>query len=106
MSSEKKQHEAGQKLGQTDVSETERALGDFVYLPSHGDGLHFERDDDEKARECIGDKVGIVEGDSPGEAGVFRREHSLITLPQNRNLKGRRREPLPRNQRRLMSEAM
>jgi hypothetical protein len=66
VSGEEKQHEAGRKLGQADVSEIERALGDFVDLPSHGDGLHLERHDDEEARERVGDEVGMGEGDSPG----------------------------------------
>ena len=61
----------GSKLGQADVSEIERALGDFVDLPSHGDGLHLQRDDDEEARERVGDEVGMGEGDSPGQARVF-----------------------------------
>src|ERR1700693_855485 len=47
VSGEKEQHEAGQKLGQADVSEIEWTLRDLVHLPSHGDGLHLERDDDE-----------------------------------------------------------
>src|SRR6266849_4545582 len=78
---EEKQHEAGQKLGQANVSEIERALGDLVDLPSHGNGLHLERYDDEEARERIRDEVGMSEGYSPGKARVFGtgREHSLIT---------------------------
>src|SRR6202521_5310206 len=76
----KEQHEAGQKLGETNVSEIERALRDLVHLPSHSDGLHLERHDDEEARERIGDEVGIGESYSPGKARVFGtgREHSLL----------------------------
>src|SRR4029077_8462830 len=86
VSGEKEQREAGQKLGKADGSEIERALGDLVHLPSHGDRLHLERYDDEEARERVGDEVGMSEGYSPGKARVFGigREHSLITLPQNR----------------------
>src|ERR1700676_357151 len=80
VSGEEKQREAGQKLGQANVSEIERALGDLVHLPSHSDGLHLERYDDEEPRERIGDEVGIGEGYSPGKARVFGtgREHSLL----------------------------
>src|SRR5258707_9628729 len=53
VSGEKKKHDAGQKLCQADVSQIDRAFGDLVDLPSHGDGLHFERHDDEEARERI-----------------------------------------------------
>jgi hypothetical protein len=66
VSGEEKQDEAGSELGQADVSEIERALGDFVDLPSDGYGLHLERYDDEEAREGVADEVGIGEGDSSG----------------------------------------
>src|ERR1700694_1307295 len=71
VSGEEKQREAGQKLGQANVSEIERALRDLVHLPSHGDGLHLERDNDEEPRERVGDEVGIGESYSPGKARVF-----------------------------------
>ena len=66
VSGEEKQDDAGCKLGQADVSEIERALGDFVNLPSHGNGLHLDRHDDEESGERVGDEVGIGEGDAPG----------------------------------------
>src|SRR3984893_6511617 len=80
VSGEKKQCKAGQKLGQANVSEIERALGDLVHLPSHGDGLHLERHNDEIGRERVGDEVGMGEGYSPGKARVFGTgtEHSLL----------------------------
>src|ERR1700687_2615828 len=80
VSGEKKQDEARQKLGEANVSEIERALRDLVHLPSHGDGLHLERDDDEEPRERVRDEVGMGEGYSPGKARVFGTgtEHSLL----------------------------
>src|SRR6267143_6921159 len=80
VSGEEKQREAGQKLGQANVSEIERALRDLVHLPSHGDRLHLERYDDEEPRERIGDEVGMSEGYSPGKARVFGAgtEHCLL----------------------------
>src|ERR1700674_2946199 len=80
VSSEKKKCESGQKLGQANVSEIERTLRDLVHLPSHGDGLHLERDDDEEPRERVRDEVGMGEGYSPGKARVFGTgtEHSLL----------------------------
>src|ERR1700716_117543 len=65
VSGEEKQREAGQKLREADVSEIERTLRDLVHLPSHGDRLHLERDDDEETRERVGDEVGMGEGYSP-----------------------------------------
>src|SRR5271167_662818 len=76
VSGEEKECEAGGKLGQPDVSEIERTLGDFVDLPSHGHGLHLQRYDDEEARDSVGDKVGMGEGDTAGQARVFLGEHS------------------------------
>src|ERR1700681_3905184 len=86
VSGEEKQREAGQKLGEANVSEIERALGDLVHLPSHGDRLHLERHDDEESRERIGDEVGIGESYSPGKARVFGtgREHSLLLCTESR----------------------
>src|SRR6266446_6742797 len=80
VSGEEKQHEAGQKLGEADVSEIDRAFGDLVDLPSHGDGLHLERHDNEESRERVGDEVGMGEGYSPGKARVFGggTEHCLL----------------------------
>src|SRR5712691_8234124 len=80
VSGEEKQRETWQKLGQANVSEIERTLRDLVHLPSHGDRLHLERNDDEEARERVRDEVGIGEGYSPGKARVFGtgREHSLL----------------------------
>src|SRR5216683_2169942 len=80
VSGEEKQREAGQKLGEANVSEIERALRDLVHLPSHGDRLHLERYDDEEARQRVRDEVGMSEGYSPGKARVFGtgREHSLL----------------------------
>src|ERR1700688_1639122 len=91
VSGEEEQREAGQKLGEANVSEIERTLSDLVHLPSHGDRLHLERDDDEESRECVRDEVGMSESYSPGKTRVFStgtgREHSLITLPQNHSCK-------------------
>src|SRR5208337_2097050 len=75
VSCEEEQGEAGGKLGQSDVSEIERTLGDFVDLPSHGYGLHLKRYDDEEARDGVGDEVGMGEGDTAGQARVFLGEH-------------------------------
>ena len=83
MSGEKKEDEAGSELGQADVSEIERALGDLVDLPADGYGLHLQRDDDEETRERVGDEVGMGEGDSPGQAGVLGGEHSLLLCHKN-----------------------
>ena len=78
VSGEEKQDEARQKLGQPNVSEIDRALGDLVDLPSHGNRLHLQRDDDEEARERVGDEIGIGEGDAPGKPGVSGGQHSLL----------------------------
>src|ERR1700681_189863 len=80
VSGEEKQREAGQKLGEANVSEIEWTLRDLVHLPSHGDRLHLERHDDEEPRERVRDEVGMSAGYSPGKARVFStgREHSLI----------------------------
>src|SRR6267378_8391263 len=67
VSGEEKQRESGQKLGQANVSEIERALGDLVHLPSDGDRLHLKRHDDEEPRERVGDEVGMGESYSPGK---------------------------------------
>src|SRR6202140_2332814 len=66
------------KLCEANVSEIERALRDLVHLPSHGDGLHLERDDDEEPRERVRDEVGMGEGCSPGKERGFGTgtEHS------------------------------
>src|ERR1700690_1385830 len=78
VSGEEKEDEAGRELGETDVSEIERALGDFVDLPADGYGLHLERYHDEEARQRVADEVGMGEGDTAGQARVFGGEHSLL----------------------------
>ena len=78
MSGEEEEEETGCELGQAYVSEIERALGDRVDLPAYGYGLHLQRDDDQEARERVGDEVGMGEGDPPGQAGVLGSEHSLL----------------------------
>jgi len=49
------------------------AAGDLVDLPSHGDGLHFYRGDDQEARDLKKRKVGMGEGDGSG-LGVGGRD--------------------------------
>jgi hypothetical protein len=47
----RKQQDSREKLREADVAEIERALGDFVDLPSHGHRLHLDGDDDQKSRD-------------------------------------------------------
>ena len=43
-----KKKNSGKKLREADEAEVERAFGDFVDLPSDGDGLHLRGENDEK----------------------------------------------------------
>jgi hypothetical protein len=74
---DRKQQNSREKLGEADVAEIERALGDLIHLPSHGHGLHFDGDHDEKTRGLEQDKRGMGEGGASG-SGVGECGHELL----------------------------
>jgi hypothetical protein len=59
MPRQQEQENAGQELRQSDQSQIQGLLGDFIDLPADGDGLHFERSHDEKPCDLVERKIRI-----------------------------------------------
>src|SRR5215475_12701058 len=80
---DQKQHDAREKLRQSDIAQIKRALGDLIDLPANGYGLHFGGKNDEEARHLEEQKARILKGGAPGRLGVLCCGHrELSTVPQ------------------------
>ena len=74
----KEQQHRGQELYQSDQTQIEGALGNVIYLPADGDGLHLGGHDGEQARQLIAAEVGIPESNATAGAQVVQLSHCSL----------------------------